>query len=344
MKIPEKTIWIIIGVVTGAAVLAIILLTVINKARQTAQMQPPPTLSVEEAMAEITLRLTAEAAAFQSAYATQTALVPTATPIPTATTKPPATPEPMSGEIRVSPVDGMEMVYIPAGPFWMGAREDDEQAQLQEKPLHEVFIDGFWLDKTLVTNELYMRCVESGQCTPPVYFNQLESNFSKAEYLDYPVVYINWDQAKIYCHTVGRRLPTEAEWEKAARGIDGRLYPWGDEPPNGELANFNDAYIGVGPVGRYLKGASPYGVLDMAGNVREWVYDWYSEYYYGELTASEVPINPTGPAEGTEKVLRGGSFTDTEIYLRTTSRLKHVPHSPGDNRGFRCALSDVSPY
>jgi formylglycine-generating enzyme required for sulfatase activity len=338
LKTSEKTIWIIIGVVTVTAALAIITLTVVNKARQSAQMQATPTMSVEQALEEITLKMTAEAAAFESAYATQTAQAPTATPIPT------TTPEPSEGEVRVSPVDGMEMIYIPKGPFWMGARDDDEKAQLQEKPLHEVFIEGFWMDRTMVTNGMYLRCIESGKCTPPAYSNDPDTYFGKKEYLNYPVVYINWDQAKVYCHTVNRRLPTEAEWEKAARGIDGRLYPWGNNPPDGELANFNNAYIDVQPTGRYLKGASPYGVLDMAGNAREWINDWYSEYYYGESASIEVPVNPTGPVEGKEKVLRGGAFNDAEIYLRTTSRLKHVPNSPGNNRGFRCAFSDESPY
>ncbi|MHC1784997.1 MAG: formylglycine-generating enzyme family protein [Anaerolineaceae bacterium] len=338
MNISQRTIWILVGAITGVAALVFIVLMVINKTRQSTLPPPTPTISVELAMAEIQMKMTAESLAVLVAAATQTALAPTATQIPT------PTPEPAVGTVQVSPIDGMEMVYIPMGSFWMGAQDTDTLAQFQEKPLHEVMVSGFWMDRELITNGMYMRCVESGRCTAPVGHDDINTNYGKGEYLNYPTVYISWDQADVYCHAVGRRLPTEAEWEKAARGTDGRIYPWGDNPPDGELANFNDAFSGVQAIGRYLKGASPYGVLDMAGNAREWVHDWFSETYYGESAAIAVPVDPTGPEEGSEKVLRGGSFTDAEIYLRTTSRLKHVPYSPGDNRGFRCAFSDVSPY
>jgi formylglycine-generating enzyme required for sulfatase activity len=317
--------------------IAIILVVVIN-IKQSAVITASPTVSVELAMAEIMQKMTAEAVNAQSIAATQTAMAPTPTEIPT------PTPEPEFGAVQVSPIDGAEMVYIPRGSFWMGAQDTDQLAQFQEKPLHEVMISGFWMDREFVTNGMYMRCAESGRCTKPVSHDDINPNYGKAEYLDYPVVYITWNQADEYCKAVGRRLPTEAEWEKAARGTDGRIYPWGDTQPTADLVNFNNQFSGVQPIRLYEKGASPYGVLDMAGNAREWVYDWFSETFYGESAAVEVPVDPFGPPEGTEKVLRGGSFKDKEIYLRTTSRLKHVPNSPGDNRGFRCAWSEVSPY
>lgn len=297
-----------------------------------------PTISVEQAMAEIQEKMTAEAFTALSAAATQTAMAPTATPVPT------STPEPAAGMVQISPVDGAEMVYIPAGVFWMGAQQNDPEAQLQELPIHEVMLDGYWIDKEFVTNEMYMRCVESGRCSGLVSHDDINPNYGKPEFMDYPAVYATWDQAKAYCEAVGRRLPTEAEWEKAARGTDGRLYPWGNTPPDAEHANYDNANTGVISVGTYPLGASPYGVLDMAGNARQWVHDWYDENYYVSSAASGMPVNPVGPAEGAERVIRGGSFKDPAVFIRTASRLKHEPDSPGENRGFRCAVSDVSPY
>jgi formylglycine-generating enzyme required for sulfatase activity len=337
LTINQKTIVYIVGGLAAVVLIAVGVLLFL-RGGLTPSAPAAPTVSVEQAMAEIRQKMTAEAMAAQSIAATQTAMAPTATPIPT------PTPEPAAGTVQVSQIDGAEQIYIPAGSFWMGAQDTDTQAQFQEKPLHEVMVTGFWMDKILVTNGMYVRCVESGRCTAPVSHDDINPNYGKPEFFDYPAVYISWDQAQGYCQAVGRRLPTEAEWEKAARGTDGRIYPWGDTPPTGEQANFKMAFSLVQPSKLYEKGASPYGVIDMAGNAREWVFDWFSEFYYGESAAVTVPVNPTGPLEGKERVLRGGSFKDPELYLRTTSRLKHEPSSAGENRGFRCAYSDVSPY
>lgn len=230
---------------------------------------------------------------------------------------------------KVSPADGMVMIYVPAGEFLMGTDSKDFQ---KSRPQRRVYLDGFWMDQTEVSNAMYARCVAAGACRPPTdrqsYDNPLRANA--------PVVYVKWDDAQAYCQWAGRRLPTEAEWEKAARGSDGRDYPWGNDLPTPARLNY-DRLIGFPlPVNRYSSGASPYGILNMAGNVREWVADWYSASYYRYAPSR----NPTGPAKGKYKVLRGGSYLDGWREVHIVNRFYHVPRSPGANRGFRCAASD----
>lgn len=232
---------------------------------------------------------------------------------------------------RVSEVDGMTQVFVPAGKFLMGT--DDKEA-LKNRPEHPVTLSAFWIDQTEVTNEMYAKCVEAKKCPPP-FKEQFNPYYGKAKYANYPVVYIPWDSADAYCRWAGRRLPTEAEWEKAARGTDGRLYPWGNEPPNASLANYDNALGDPLPVDRYPLGASPYGALNMAGNVREWVADWFHEFFY----LAGINDNPVGPPSGEMKSLRGGSFVDDENEIRVFNRFAHAPASPGINRGFRCASS-----
>jgi len=157
--------------------------------------------------------------------------------------------------------------------------------------------------------------------------------YNNSKYDNYPVVYINWQEAVQYCTWVNRRLPTEAEWEKAARGTDGRSYPWGNEEPNSKLANYQDNIGTPLPVDRYPLGASPYGVLNMAGNVREWLADWYNGSTYQE----DHSVNPLGPETGIERSMRGGHFSDTMRRITTYNRFKHEPESAGLGRGFRCA-------
>jgi formylglycine-generating enzyme required for sulfatase activity len=234
-------------------------------------------------------------------------------------------------DARLSSVDGMKQVFVPAGDFRMGT---DEQSIAKSRPQHIVTLDAFWIDQTEVSNAMYAQCLEAGACPHPG--GAANPFFGKSEYADHPVVYVSWDAADAYCRWAGRRLPTEAEWEKAARGTDGRTYPWGDDPPDERRANF-DLNLGAPlPVDRYPLGASPYGALNMAGNVREWVADWFSESYYKHTPL----INPHGPAQGEARTLRGGSYLDDARELRIFNRFGHEPFSPGINRGFRCA-SDV---
>lgn len=262
---------------------------------------------------------------------------PTWTPEPTLTSVP--------AEEMVSP-DQMMLVFIPAGEFKMGSsRADDPQAFDEELPQHIVYLGDFWIDKTEVTNAQYAMCVASGNCTPPAnnYSSTRESYYNNSQYADYPVVFVSWSQAAAYCSWAGRRLPTEAEWEKAARGSDGRVYPWGNTF-DGTLANscdancnlpwkgqYDDGYVETAPVGAYPNGASVYGILDMAGNVYEWVADWYDPYN------PDRQENPTGPNSGLDKIMRGGSWGDDPAHVRTTIRSPINPDNWLDFIGFRCA-------
>jgi formylglycine-generating enzyme required for sulfatase activity len=222
----------------------------------------------------------------------------------------------------------MEMVLILAGDFLMGIDGKD----LDQRPLHEVYLDAYWIDLTEITNAQYLACVDDGGCKPPG-----ESQYYRKQALsNHPVAYVTWFDARDFCQWAGKRLPTEAEWEKAARGTDGRIFPWGDTPANERLANYDDNVNKTTPVGSYPAGASPYGLQDMAGNVWEWVNDWYSIDYY----RTSVRENPPGPGMGDRKVLRGGSwFSLVDIVLRTHIRKKRAPEIRDYGTGFRCAFS-----
>lgn len=250
---------------------------------------------------------------------------------------------------RISPADGKVMVRIPAGEFVMGSRAGERDAVGDEQPQHTVFVDAFWLDQTETTNAQYRKCVEAGACRPPEYpFSYTrEHYFDDPSFDNYPVIWVSWDDAQAYCRWAGKRLPTEAEWEKAARGTQPRRYPWGEEWPDGRRANLCDAncqfdyhhadiddkYADTAPVGSYPAGASPHGLLDMAGNVWEWVADWYAADYY-TWTAQR---NPTGPAYGTERVMRGGAWNMWQKDIRTAARKKGAPSYTYANVGIRCA-------
>ena len=223
--------------------------------------------------------------------------------------------------------DGMALVYIPAGEFLMGDNDSPRSS-----PAHKVHLEAYWMDRVEVTNAMYQKCVKAGGCAlPDVHFDPY---YGKWAYRDHPVVYINWFQAQAYCKWAGRRLPTEVEWEKAARGTDGRKYPWGDEAPTPRLANFDEALIQQAISSyRYPSGASPFGVLNMSGNVREWLADWFDPNYYEYSPYT----NPKGPEAGTERALRSGSYAEDRRQIAVYVRLRHSPDSAGLNRGFRCA-------
>ncbi len=225
----------------------------------------------------------------------------------------------------------MEMVYIPAGEFVMGSDVNDLFADADEIPAHRVFVDAFWMDKIEVTNAMYVLCIDKGACTPPAQTDQ----YSEEAYANHPLVGISWVQANAYCSWADRRLPTEAEWEKAARGIDGRMYPWGNENPKPALANFDQQQNETSPAGSYPQGASYYGILDMAGNVWEWVADGYSEDYYS-ISPKENPLS-TAPVN--RRVLRGGNWNSDASGIRATNRFWAFP-GRNDLDGFRCAKSD----
>ena len=254
------------------------------------------------------------------------------------------------GVTAVAKMDGMAQVFIPKGAFRMGSTAAEIDAVLDgcpicerewlgdETPEHIVYLDGYWMDLTEVTVGMYAACVKARVCTAlgPTQSDKYQDYFTNPRFAQYPVVDVSWDQAGTYCKWAGRRLPTEAEWEMAARGAHGLIYPWGAQAPEASRAHFNaDAPAAVGQL---PSGASPYGLLDMAGNVWEWVQDRYQADYYTMSPGHD----PGGPAEGEMRVLRGGSWAETPervFLLRTAARSKAQPTTVSSMFGFRCAQS-----
>ena len=258
-------------------------------------------------------------------------LQPAATPMP-----PTLQPRSVPGIVatRTSEKDGMVQVYIPAGEFQMGSADSDPGAGNDEFPQHTVYLDTFWIDRTPVTNEMYALCVKAGACQPPVNTNShiRNSYYGNPQYDNYPVIYVSWNDAKSYCEWAGRHLLTEAQWEKAARGTDGRTYPWGNAAPDSKLLNFNGQVDDTTEVGNYSAGASPYGALDMAGNVWAWVADWYDQDYY-----AEAPFrNPQGPSSGSMRVVRGSGWGWHRPDVRAASRTFLTPDARHEDGGIRC--------
>lgn len=279
---------------------------------------------------------------------------------------PPTPTMPAGGESWIRPADQMAMVFVPPGEFMMGSSHDmavyakqlcedfsgdtalatcKAAAFVDEQPAHLVRLEAFWIDRLEVTNSQYETCVQAGECDRPL----SEASFSRARYFDdpayddYPVINVTWQMASQYCAWASAQLPTEAQWEYAARGRESRVFPWGNTFEASRL-NYCDAscaliadpahgdgYPDTAPVGSFSSGASWIGALDMAGNVREWVSDWYGRYPSADVA------NPGGPEAGELKITRGGAWYDTPDDVRSTNRGGESLEYWRYNLGFRCA-------
>lgn len=255
----------------------------------------------------------------------------------------------------------VEMILIPAGNFTMGSDIKDALAECKkhrsdcqrrwfedEIPSQVTYLKDFYIDRYEVTNALYNTCVLAEECNLPLQNRSAShaSYFDNPQFANHPVIYVNWEMANDYCQWRGGRLPTEMEWEKAARGTNGTTYPWGNDF-NGEYSNFcdtncatpdlnkdyNDGYEETAPVDSYFKGASPDGVYNMSGNVQEWVQDWYKAYPGGSPTGSDFFSPPE-----TYRVVRGGTWKSKIDLLRTANRDPMEPEDANDQTGFRCAM------
>ena len=291
-----------------------------------------------ESQIEATATLRSQIVAALTAITTVTATpAPSATPIPT--------PEPLLDDKT-----GMRMLFVPGGVFRMG----NDDADLDETPSHLVRLDSYYIDQTEVTNSQYAVCAEAGECRPP---DRQSATYHPAYYGDpafddYPVIFVSWNHARDFCNWRGARLPSEAEWERAA-GFDPEqaikhTFPWGDIfdgtllnycdtncPRADRGADFDDGHQDTAPVASYAGGRSPIGLYDMSGNVMEWVSDWYDPRYYTISTDT----NPLGPLDGESKVLRGGSWLSGEDEVRVSGRTRFDPTVSRANLGFRCAVT-----
>jgi formylglycine-generating enzyme required for sulfatase activity len=221
------------------------------------------------------------------------------------------------------------MVLVSAGPFPMGR----EGANPDEQPIHRVLLNAFFIDAYEVTVAEYAKFLENEEPDPPLLWKEAQQDENRQK----PVLGVDWYDAAAYCRWAGKRLPTEAEWEKAARGTDSRMYPWGNEPPTSVHGNFGNesakGYTAAAKVGSFEKGKSPYGIFDLAGNVWEWVADRYDEHYYQHSPQH----NPQGPATGPLRVLRGGAWNSALTIIASANRNANVPSDRRSDVGFRCA-------
>ena len=234
-------------------------------------------------------------------------------------------------------------ILVPAGEFEMGA--EGGPAGADESPKHRVDLDAFYIGKYEVTNRQYYTFVKATGHKPPENCCDPKENIWRGDSMldgigELPVINVSWEDAFAYCQWSGGRLPTEAEWEKAARGTDGRIYPWGNDPVTGNRTNYSienvtfwDGPATLARKDQYDYGKSAYGAYEMAGNVWEWIQDWYDETYYKNSPSK----NPPGPVSGTERVIRGGSWRNTPDTLRSSNRSKHAPGERRTYIGMRCA-------
>jgi len=316
----------------GAVIVCVLLLGLFSFIDRKFNAQPTTTFGVAEALNELITPSFADQTATQKAV-TMEADFATDTPVPPQTENPPS----------ITDDFGFPMVLVTAGPFLLGAAKEDPD----EKPVVEVTLKGFYIDQFEVSNAGYQKCVDLGVCDPPQQFDaQTRSNYyGTSEFANYPVIHVSWEDAAAFCAWRGARLPTEAEWEKAARGPSGWKYPWGNEfdPSRSNYCggsaicpnDVDDGYEDTAPVDAFVSGASPYGAYQMAGNVNEWVADWYDKNYYASL--EDGVENPLGPENGQERVIRGGSFGLNAQKLRASNRGFADPLQSSEYDGFRCA-------
>jgi len=236
--------------------------------------------------------------------------------------------------VKITGKDGAPMALVPAGTFMMGTDAGGED----ERPVHKVSLDAYYMDLYEVTTRLYARYVVDKKGVKPLHWAKVDL----AKHGDRPVIGVNWFEADGYCRWAGKRLPTEAEWEHAARGPKSFRYPWGGEPVTRKRAGYDESCIlcivyddVLQPVGSYEDGKSPFGLYDMAGNVAEWVADWYGEHYYKRSPKA----NPTGPKDGEDRVVRGGGWVSRPLLLRSALRNWGDPGNRRAHVGFRCAMS-----
>jgi formylglycine-generating enzyme len=245
-------------------------------------------------------------------------------------------------EKEVKGKDGAPMVLIPEGSFPMGVPHGDRDGGRDEYPRHDVFVNNFYIDKFELTNSRYLEFVKATNHRIPQNPKNATRNLWEGDTIteslaDRPVINVDWADANAYCQWAGKRLPTEAEWEKAAKGTADRRFPWGNVEPTNKHLNFNQQWIGektLMPVGSYELGKSPFGVYDMAGNVWEWVNDWYDAKYYEKSPAK----NPMGPESGTKRVLRGSGWQNETPTVRIFTRVDSDPTIRNESTGFRCAM------
>jgi serine/threonine-protein kinase len=333
---PDKRGGLPIALIAGAAAVVLILIVgvgfVLSRGQNTegraTQTAPAPTQAVAAASSTAPITAVPPTLAPTQPPPPATALPASPTPAPAATTAVP-TPEPTATQPAPTVPEGM--VLIPAGSFQMGS----DRGQADERPVHAVTLKAFFLDQFEVTNERYRKCVEAGPCRPPAQ----RSSFTRANYAtleefnQYPVIQVSWEQAQDFCRFEGKRLPSEAEWEYAARGETDRRYPWGDQFEPARVPAFSRDTVQVGT----LDNASPFGVFDLSGNVNEWVADWYARIYNPEQVE-----NPTGPDSGARRVYRGGSFDNADgSFYTATRRYNQLPGYRDADIGFRCAADVV---
>ena len=349
--------FIIMGLVLLSSVVVIL---VLSGGLRLGGIAPTPTLPMTQASSQaIMMTNTANGASptptqqiiyTDTPYAVQIQATPTNKPARTITLTATAVTLPPTPITTINSNDNAQLVLIPAGNFIMGADPGSPYFWGAEAPAHRVNLKSFQIYITEVTNAMYSACVRQHVCPAPESVGSATrpSYYGNPTFDNYPVIYVSYSDAVVYCRWAGGRLPTEAEWEKAARGDDGRLFPWGNGELSGILANFcdegcpgaeavtglDDGYRDTSPVGNYKAGASPYGVLDMAGNVLEWVADWMQSNYY-QVSPQD---NPTGPLSGERRVVRGGSWLSGIAGLRTVARASVRPDITSNTTGFRCAV------